>query len=339
MEPEALHELKSQARGCIENGAYPLALIQLRSILKETPDDPAIHTQIAFCLIQIGEPTEAEVHLRNALSIDPGHQQAASLLKHVEENPKQAIDHDIVDRMNRDALQGAQTERKKTCPTCSRSVPAYVERCGHCGYRFWKRYAVLWSVALAAVFLCFFWLINALGVIQSIRESLPFIADAETPAGTGPAAAAGATAGAAGFMPGIADMLMFPVSVTVEALVLFGVCILFNLMDRDREWNFEWKSDLLSSYIFVFIVTVCNVLMYIMINAPMDGRIRAGMAPLMGLSGCGLTILQLVLFFVLMQRSGWVTIGMFIVYIFFTVTVRQGILIPLTTGIHSVFNS
>jgi Tfp pilus assembly protein PilF len=60
----------------LSEGRTALALRELRVALDKAPDDPWIHLALAEGYRRKSSPSEAETHLRQALLIDPGFQQA-----------------------------------------------------------------------------------------------------------------------------------------------------------------------------------------------------------------------------------------------------------------------
>ena len=60
----------------LSEGRTALALRELRVALDKAPDDPWIHLALAEGYRRKANPAEAETHLRQALLIDPGFQQA-----------------------------------------------------------------------------------------------------------------------------------------------------------------------------------------------------------------------------------------------------------------------
>jgi tetratricopeptide (TPR) repeat protein len=69
--PEKTHHLAERARLAEDAGNIPLAAACLEAALKETPNDPQLHREMARLLIGIDQNQKALAHLEQAVEYDP----------------------------------------------------------------------------------------------------------------------------------------------------------------------------------------------------------------------------------------------------------------------------
>jgi len=126
----------------VEYGNYGEALILLRNLLGEDPDNPDILCKIALCLLKVGEKNEAREFAEKALAMNPEHRKAKILIQQWNKEP--AEKNEIAIKRNSSTApffdMGADSELKplpkKICPNCQSKVMDTAWRCGYCGQFF-----------------------------------------------------------------------------------------------------------------------------------------------------------------------------------------------------------
>src|SRR5687767_13693641 len=66
---------------------YEEARVELLALARVTPKDPVVHRLLGETFLRDGKPDRAKESLRTAIALDPGDQEAAALLKEVDDEP------------------------------------------------------------------------------------------------------------------------------------------------------------------------------------------------------------------------------------------------------------
>ncbi|MEW6238676.1 MAG: tetratricopeptide repeat protein [Candidatus Omnitrophota bacterium] len=126
----------------VEFGNYGEALILLRRLLDEEPNNPDIHCKIALCLLKVGEENEAREFVEKALTVNPEHAKAKILIQQWNKEPekkKEIAVRGIVSTapcFDAGSTSDLKPLPKKICPNCQSKVMDTAWRCGYCGQLF-----------------------------------------------------------------------------------------------------------------------------------------------------------------------------------------------------------
>lgn len=156
-------ETEANIHAAIEAGEYPEAMVKIRGVLMDHPDNAEMHYLLGGCLYRIKAYGEAAEALREAVRLNPEHAEARKLL----DKAKIRLEDEKAERST--ALSGgwknaeaaaAEMDRyalpKKTCPNCKNQVLRGAWVCGYCGSYFpWRIGAAIGVCALAGVLTLF----------------------------------------------------------------------------------------------------------------------------------------------------------------------------------------
>ncbi len=73
-------DLWRQGKKDLAEGKAKAARAALEGLLKEYPKEPDLHLILAMTSLKVGDARQAEVHIRRALQLAPGHVEARTLL-------------------------------------------------------------------------------------------------------------------------------------------------------------------------------------------------------------------------------------------------------------------
>lgn len=200
----------------IEKGNYPKALLALRPLVKESPDDAQLFYQIGFCLFKVGQYEEAQHQLQHALECAPDHTGAQKLLGRIDYNPDAEGAHSIPDDIFNDAIATNRVLKRIACPQCGAELLKGARDCSHCKYVFpqYKLVKAITSVIIVIAFLAggryYFLGPDAFGWPEITFH----------------------------------DLAVFSVGFFQTVTTLFVAALLTNYAEPDKAWNFEWKLDL-----------------------------------------------------------------------------------------------
>ncbi|MDP8243667.1 MAG: tetratricopeptide repeat protein [Candidatus Hinthialibacter antarcticus] len=222
----------------IQKGNYPKALLALRPLVNESPDNANLFYQIGYCLVKMGQYEEAHQELQRALSIDPNHAEAKKLLDRVDYNPDAEGAHSIPDDIFNDAIASSRVLKRIACPQCGAELLKGARDCSHCKYVFpqYKLVKAITSVVIVIAFLA--------GGRYYFLGPDAFVLP----------------------MPTLNQTAGFFVGFLQTVTTLFVAALLTNYCELDKAWNFEWKLDLGASVLTAICMAPINMYAFLLIK-------------------------------------------------------------------------
>ncbi len=222
----------------IQKGNYPKALLALRPLITESPNNANLFYQIGFCLAKVGEYEEAHQQLHRALSIDPNHAEAKKLLDRVDYPPDdegpRSISADIFDEQ----IATIKALKRIECPRCGGKLLKGVKDCSHCGYLF-PHFKLVKNIAAVIIVIAFL----AGGRYYFLGEE--------------------AFGWPAITLHGLA---VFTVGLLQTMTNLLAAAFVVNWVEADKAWNHEWKLDLGASAFTALCMVFVNLWVLFLTN-------------------------------------------------------------------------
>ncbi len=159
---DSRNDINEQIKYYVDIGNYGEALILLRRLLEEDPNNPDILCRIATCLVQINETDEARDFVEQAAKIDPDNTKVKLLSQQLnmsssqsepdETEPPPPPTHQGFDLDTSDITYVA----RKICPNCKAKIDKSSWRCGFCGQMFQNVIIKKGLIYIAIILLVFF---------------------------------------------------------------------------------------------------------------------------------------------------------------------------------------
>lgn len=222
----------------IKKSYYPKALLALRPLQKQEPDDAQIAYQIGFCLYKVGAYEEANSQLSRVLEIDPNHIEAKKLIERIQYNPVVEGKKNSKDDVLNAAIAKNRALQRITCPQCDNEILKGCKKCSACGYVFphYRLIKAFISIAIVAGFLAAgrFYFLGA----EAFYFSVPTLGQI------------------AGFFVGFLQ----------TSTTLFIAALLTNYAEPNKTWDFEWKLDLGASFLAALCMVPVNAYTFFLVR-------------------------------------------------------------------------